>query len=645
MKREPINQIVRSGQSAPLVVGTLCFALMLAGLVWYNRSLHESPPVPPTASLEPSPPVSDTVRRIPVQLEADEPVTVALADEPVETVTAGEQPVSGNRDESVAARIEGHLAAGEIGAAADLAVGGEGISRDELLARIVHAQVNPANQEQNEQADQAPVQLPQMFSSGSREARAEAARQRMLAGAGADFESLIELIQNQTSGPWEEIEGIGGTIEEFESGVRVDPQGVLYQAARQETSGKLAALGTRARMAALNEDMARPATLRLVSLTRLEREIARRLEAGQPVVASMKHLAGLSQIQYIFIYPEEGEIVLGGPAEGWQYNEYGMAVGVDSGRPTLQLDDLVTVLRTFSDDGMQIFGCSIDPKPENIKAVKEFAAESQAKGPLSPGGVRNWASKIRNLLGLQDITVYGVPADSRVARVLVEADYRMKLIGIGKMDAGSNIPNYFDLLAKDPSLASGGLDALRWWMTMKYDEVLHSGDQNAFEIRGSAVRCQSENQFLSDQGERINTGKAEPINQLFAANFTRHYLELAERDPIFADLQGIFDLALVAALIHRDQLDEKTGWNRGAFRNDGAYRPATYAVPNHVESVVNHRVYNGQDVVLQVAGGVRGDIAAVLDEVSMKASPRLGPVADQAKAAALPSGRWWWDAR
>jgi hypothetical protein len=74
-------------------------------------------------------------------------------------------------------------------------------------------------------------------------------------------------------------------------------------------------------------------------------------------------------------------------------------------------------------------------------------------------------------------------------------------------------------------------------------------DRHAFEVRGSSVLCQSDNQFLNDSGQRASTGQAEPINQLFASNFTNHYQELAQRDPIFADLQGIFDLALVAALI------------------------------------------------------------------------------------------------
>ncbi|MCA9089841.1 MAG: DUF1598 domain-containing protein [Planctomycetaceae bacterium] len=465
-------------------------------------------------------------------------------------------------------------------------------------------------------------------------------------GSGADFTQLMDLIQSETSGLWLE-DGLGeGTMSEFDSGIRVDPHGVLYQASRAEQTGRLASLGMRARMADLNEDMAASSTLRLVSLTRLEREVARRMADGQPVVESMRHLAGLSHIQYVFVYPEAGEIVLGGPAEGWRYDEQGRAVGATSGVPTLQLDDFVTVWRTFGDGGQQIFGCSIDPQPENIKALKEFAAASQQRGPLNPSAVRGWTKQLGEVLGKQNISVYGVPGNSRVARVLVEADYRMKLIGVGKLEGGSNIPDYFELLAKDPSLASGSLDALRWWMTMNYDEVLHSPDHQTFEVRGSAVKCQSENQFLTDNGQRVATGKAEPVNQQFAQNFTEHYMELVKRDPIFADLKGVFDLALVSALLHHEGVDDSLGWEGGVFAANGEYQPAAYPAPRQCDSVVNHRVYNGRDIVVQVAGGVRADLLAIVkDQNLVHESPRLDQVSNESKAPQLPEGRWWWDAQ
>jgi len=540
------------------------------------------------------------------------------------------------------ANFEAHVAAGEFGAAAELAQQAETEqTKQQLLQKLVHAQIQAGD------GAGAGAVIPQVVGNSNDPTRGAVALDGMLnGGVQADFDSLIELIQNETDAEWFEIDGVGGSIDEFESGVRVDPQGILAKASRTDRSGKVAKASDRARVASLNEDMAKATPLRLVSLTRLEQEVSRRLAAGLPVVESMEQMAGLSKIEYVMVYPEQGEIVIGGPAEGWEYDEFGMAVGAESGRPTLQLGDLVTVMRTFSPTGSKIFGCSIDPKQENIKAVKEYAATSQSGGALSPAGIRRWANKIEDLLGHQNVTVYGVPANSRVARVLVEADYRMKLIGVGQLEGGSNVPDYFELLRKQPTLASGGLDAMRWWMTMRYESVMHSADHNAFQVNGSAVQCKSENQFLSDSGKRVNTGKAEPINQLFAANFTDHYTELAKQDPVFADLQGIFDLALIAALIDRDQLDQRAEWNRGVFAVDGAYRPAAYPVPKQVESVVDYKVFNGKDVVLQAAGGVRADLMSVINDDSLRQqNAELKDVSSKAKAGELPEGRWWWDAK
>lgn len=553
----------------------------------------------------------------------------------------GLSPVQANDVPAAAmAEVEGFLAAGEFQAAAQRAAQENGPARDHLIAHIAMFQAThqkPAN---------AQRALRMIQDERHRVATGDQVAREQMANGGADFTELMRLIINETSGPWMDRDSEGGTMTPFTSGIKVDPNGILTRDARADQTGRLSQVERQARTAALNEDMAKVSQLRLVSLTRLEKEVARRLESGKPVAESMKQLAGLSQIQYIIAYPEEGEIVIGGPAAGWSYNEHGMPVSLESGRPTLQLDDLVTVLRTFDENGRGIFGCSIDPQQENLQKVVEYVNQSQAKGPLSPAGVRSWANKVGQILGPQDITVFGVPSNSRVARVMVEADYRMKLIGIGKLQASENIPDYFELLRKNPELASGQLDALRWWMTMQYESVLHSPDLTAFEVRGSGVKCLSENQYLASNGERVSTGKAEPVNQQFASNFTQHYQELAGRDPVFADLQGIFDLALVAAVIDHNQLDQRAGWDRGAFSAEGSYRTAAYATPQKTDSVVNHHVYNGKDVVLQVAGGVRADLGSVVrDRAKVQESPRVSTVATSAKAPELPVGRWWWDAR
>ena len=61
-------------------------------------------------------------------------------------------------------------------------------------------------------------------------------------------------------------------------------------------------------------------------------------------------------------------------------------------------------------------------------------------------------------------------------------------------------------------------------------------------------------------------------------------------------------------------------------------------------TAANFRTYRGGDIVVQVAGGVRGDLKSIVQ------NPETFEVsAEVAKKAAVAnpigqSGRWWWDA-
>lgn len=593
--------------------------------------------------VKPEPAVTVENTQEPVQAPAESPIVLEEQTVVTEVPEPQTEPVVETPRATPQEQVASHLEAGEFGQAIEVAETVNNLQeRTQLLRMVVDAQLKSGDfVAALGTINRIPLEAERTAAMGER------AKAMSMAGGSqlADFTQLIELIQTQTSGGWE-LDGSGeGSISQFDSGVRVDPNGLLHHISKQELDGRLAALGAKARKADLNQNVAQNSQLRLVSLTRLEKEVQQLIEEGRSPVETMKMLAGLTKVDYVFVYPEENEVVIAGPAEAWIYNEQGLAVGVESGRPVLQLDDLVTVLRTFSNQGQNIFGCSFDPRPEGLARVKEFVAQSNARGPLRAGaGVQSWTRQLKNKLGVQDITLYGVPNTSRVARVLIEADYRMKLIGIGKMDAGQNIPSYFDLLAKESNAGSQNLEALRWWLTMKYDSVMHNAARTAYQVVGSSVLCQSENQIVTNEGDRLQTGQAEKLNREFAANFTEHYQELAQQDLVYADLQNIFDLALVAALMRNEQLADRAGWEMNAFAANGVYQPAEFEPAHTVDTVVNHRVFNGKDVVVQVAGGVRVDTAAVVrNQQTLKVSDKVGAVSAQSKSPALPAGRWWWD--
>ena len=311
-----------------------------------------------------------------------------------------------------------------------------------------------------------------------------AGQNNLAAGGGSMAPILMNLIMQNIRGEhvaWlQQGDPDGGTMSAYPpsailpGGIQVSPAGLLHRVSGEEHSGQLSAIGHRARQADLNVEVARKSSLRMVSLPRLERSVARRIEEGLPVPESMAQLAGLSQIKYVFVYPENNEIVLAGPADGWRYNNLGQAVSLSDGNPTMQLDDLVTILRTFA-RGEKDFGCSINTRDEGVKALKEYAESTPVE--LDSSQTRKWVNELQKKLGRQDVVVWGVPGDSRVARVMVEADYRMKLIGINKLEAIKEIPSYFDLLPVTQQNKAQGMSELRWWLTMQADGVLHSPDK------------------------------------------------------------------------------------------------------------------------------------------------------------------------
>ena len=160
-------------------------------------------------------------------------------------------------------------------------------------------------------------------------------------------------------------------------GVWVDADGVLRNRQVDETDKVRAA--REAMLHPVPAD-ARALGLRKISLRRLEAAIADHLKTGEPLDDEMKYLAGLQHIQYVFVYPELGDIVLAGPGEGWKINADGDLVGLTTGRPVMWLDDLLVALRTAEATQQTGISCSINPTNEGIVRVSRLFAKMHREG-------------------------------------------------------------------------------------------------------------------------------------------------------------------------------------------------------------------------------------------------------------------------
>ncbi len=464
--------------------------------------------------------------------------------------------------------------------------------------------------------------------------------------AAADFEALMDLIES-TIAPqsWDSVGGTGA-MKPLPGGVYVDAEGVLRRVAAAATARESLEVIRVANQDPEGRatDVRRQSALRKISLPRLERRFQLRRAAGQLPDDEMLRLAGLRRIQYVLIYPDSGDLVLAGPAGAWTIGDDGRAIDATSGRPVMRLADLLVIWRHIRDSGAEPFGCAITPRREALAAARRFVEQS-AGTPLAVGKRPSWLDDLRRTLGRQDIEVFGIDPRTHVARILVEADYRMKLVGLGIEPCTLGMSSYLDLAAARESDAAP-LDVLRWWFTLDESPLVACEDRNAFELRGSTVCVRAENELLASDGRRVHTSRADPTNQEFAHNFTHHFEALAEKYPIYAELQQCFQLALVAALVQREHLAERVGWPMTYFADAKQIPVPLGAAPRSVETVMNHRTVDRKHFVAAVSGGVRVDPRVLFNGARVLAVDATGDIERQWQYA-QPNGRdddtWWWD--
>ena len=198
-------------------------------------------------------------------------------------------------------------------------------------------------------------------------------------------------------------EARGQFINQQVGGVSIDARGVLTKIRADELNELKRE--RQAAFAAVPADL-KDAGLRKVSLRRLEAAIAELKKNGTPLGDDVRYLAGLQRIQYVFVYPDQQDIVIAGPAEGWKLNALGDVVGETTNRPVMLLDDLLVALRSI--EAAQATGilCSIDPTPEGLARVSTLTRKLTNPG----ANIQPILDELEKAVGPQTITVKGVPS-------------------------------------------------------------------------------------------------------------------------------------------------------------------------------------------------------------------------------------------
>ncbi len=432
--------------------------------------------------------------------------------------------------------------------------------------------------------------------------------------------------------------GVGGNQQ---AGVRVDAQGILRVQTFRDTSGRTAKQRFQAAMTRLDPKLSKPNPMRKISLTRLEKAVAKQIASGQPLTDEMKYLAGMLRVQYVFFYPETGDIVVAGPAEGFAQDASGRVRGLTSGRPVLQLEDLLVALRAYppNDSRTNVIGVSIDPTPEGLQRMRNFLA--QIGRQIQPGDTQRIASGLRQALGLQTVTIDGISSATHFAQVLVEADYRMKLIGIGLERPPVKITSYVSQ-AKPRNVARNALQ--RWYFTPDYKCLRVSKDDLALEMVGWGVKLVGASELVQEGGERVGNAIVNKASEAFCQSFTKQYPRLANLEPVYAQLRNLIDISVAAAFIQTKDFYGQANWDLGVFADEQKLPVETCEVPKKVESAVN-AIWKGNTLMTPIGGGV--DIQPLKAVAKKNLLPDTDGKVEKTRNALqlteLSEGQWWWD--
>jgi hypothetical protein len=424
-----------------------------------------------------------------------------------------------------------------------------------------------------------------------------------------------------------------------QAGVVISPEGVLQI---RRFDSRLTMQRIAAAKKNLNPEMARPSEMRRVSLTRLEAEMQKRLAAGEPITDDMKFMAGLTEIQYVFFYPESGDVVVAGPAEGFAVDPSGRPVGIATGKAIMELQDMIVAMRAFppAGDQTQVISVSIDPTKEGLNRMQQFLRRVYQTG-LNPNQTPQLVNGLQRSLGKQNVTIEGVSAKTHFAQVLVEADYRMKLIGIGLERPPVRIPSWASM-ANPSAVSRNALQ--RWYFTPNYQAVRVSDDFNAMELVGAGVKLIGVDELVRADGTRVASGKVDKASKTFTETFTREYEELAKRVPVYGQLRNLINMSIAAAYIQQQDFYGKASWDMSTFASEKLLPCDTYLPPSKVDTAVN-AIWKNNTLMTPIGGGVNiQPTQALLSSNILKDEDKS--VEKTQKSAApinLKDGQWWWD--
>ena len=474
-------------------------------------------------------------------------------------------------------------------------------------------------------------------------------------GAFADFQPLMNLIQQTVAPETWEVLGGPSTLAPYPGGIIVDPSGTVRprHAAEQPRGSEdmvaeielLLAPAKKPPGAASPSDVAAaderswrlPSAMRCVSLKRLLAEIVVKQQAGDGLDPAVQHLAGLSRVRFVII--ADDDIVLAGRVGGIEQHD-GWYRDRETGRVPLSTEALAVCLASAIDG--RPFGCTIDPTAEGLREASQVGTAVAADQiPIGQA-----AAALASALGQQHVEFFGTAGDTATGYLMLEADRHMKQLALGREEMPEGGRNYLDIV--DDAIEQGLPDdrLLRLWFTASPMEFRCDPGKKIFEIAGRPLRLSGQNERALADGRR-GVAAVDFRTERFVNEFNRNWTAIRNRYPLYSGLESLYRGASVAELLKRYASASSQRGLLVALALVAGSQPRELAVPQRAGSIaVLHSIRQARQRhhMLIASGGVSIDPGKVLVE-HPRSYPPLADLGQHLQPPAAAAQPWWWDAK
>jgi Protein of unknown function (DUF1598) len=303
------------------------------------------------------------------------------------------------------------------------------------------------------------------------------------------------------------------------------------------------------------------------------------------------------------------------------------------------LEDLAIVCALVNKQTAPL-GCSIEPKQDRLLAIKNFLAKPDAGSMLSKSPKR-FAEQLAELMGDQDVQVFGMNPRCGTAVALVAADEHMKQMGFGKAKLPVKLKTYFDHMDSKNQVSSESM--IRWWFAYTDKPITTNESKTLFKLPSDCVCVLSEQQFVTQNG-RQPTGNKDLAADAFASEMTAKMNELRNLEQNYSRLCCVFETALALQLaLDSTSMADLRPW----FPNLvglGKMDQRKIVEPKSVAGLVTTQTLKKQKVhVAVISGGVTISPTQAAQKSNWEVSSVLNGSAVPNAAKAPESKAWWWD--